>query len=257
MFATSIHHSFFSKLTMMVPVESQFKPISTKQELEQSRTISTQTIKADDETEDSDSFSEESDDSGDYTILFAVPEKPGKYKPKFFDKEGYDILSKMVNRLEKKQKKKKKKPKKRGSKASLKRSDPVGVSRGSVIEQESQTQQQQQLPQQSKAKEEVVVDIPMRLDLTKPPPPSGPVHEVNQHFKLCLDTLATRFGHLQPDDTPHVPAGGAAVDITQVTADASGRTTSAPTLTTQTVSRHACYSEQRHPRAKTSRRDDK
>ena len=114
----------------MDTVEQQFHPIGTKHEVPQSQEICTQTSPK--ETEASESSSEESDDSGDYAIMFPDEKAPGQFKPKFFDKEGYQILNMTAKCLEKKKKRQTKKQKKSKSVTQQKRAEPVGILRASV-----------------------------------------------------------------------------------------------------------------------------
>ena len=94
----------------------------------------------------------------------------------------------------------------------------------------------------------------MLLDLTQPPPPPGPIHEVNQNFKKWLQTLAEKFGHVQVEQmSSRLSSTVPAIQDPSV-ADTSGRTTSAPALTTETVSVPR-YSQLHHPRVQSKAKD--
>ena len=179
-----------SQLQKMKPVEEQFKRIGIKQDIEESQEIAPEKeqVKHED-SEEAESSSDDTEESGDYAIMFPDENVPGTFEPKFLDKEGFTILSLTANKLEKKRPKKKKQ-KKCQAKHSAERSRPLGVSRPTVVHQE--TEQAAQRP-------EVIVEIPMKLDLSRLPPPT-PIKEVNQNFKKWLSTLASKFGPLQPSE---------------------------------------------------------
>ena len=98
----------------MTSVEEQFKQLGLKQEIEESQDITTEQSKKDvreEERQDTESSSDDSEESGDYAIMFPDENVPGKFETKFFDKEGFTIMSLTAKKLEKKSKKKKKKQK--------------------------------------------------------------------------------------------------------------------------------------------------
>ena len=279
----------------MDPVEQQFKTIGSRWQIEQSQQLSVQEVaeaeEEEEETQDTESSSTESEGSGDYTIMFPDEQRPGRFEPKFFDREGFTILNMTASRLEKKCKpktRKKKKPKRQQGQyrepeheqvphvprrseqerwqhvqnlqarhqqarqeqemhqharvqAQGRRIDLVGVSRPSVVQQKMAK------------KQDIVVEIPMKLDLFRPPPPSE-IIDVNKNFKKWLDTLTAKFGHLHPegpDSATSQSAAAVAPEQPQV-ADVSGHTTSAPTLTTKTASTSKQYSQKQHPQAETA-----
>ena len=237
----------------MDPVEKQFPPIGKQQEIEQSQTV---TEVEPDKEESSESDSDpDSDDSGDYVIMLPDEDRPGRFKPKFFDKEGFTIITMTANRLEKKDKKKKKKSResKQKKRCGHQRAQPVGISSSTI----PQGQRQEHGQETGAAEcEDVIVKIPMKLDLSKLPPPPTPIREVNANFKKWLDNLAMKFGHLQTDAPSEARSAvrQQQVQVPVSAADPNGRTTSAPQLiasvSTQTAVTHR-YSEQCHVRTAT------
>ena len=95
----------------MPSIHEQFPPLGTVQTISQSQDVNKDSkkkeVKKDDYDDDNGEGKEETDDEDDVYILLFGPDASGKYEPRYFDKEGYNILDLTSKKLQIKKKEKK------------------------------------------------------------------------------------------------------------------------------------------------------
>ena len=140
-------------------------------------------------------------------MLLFGPNKNGKYEPRYFDEEGYNILDMTSKKLQ---------VKKKGKKY-------VRVKQDEAEEQKVLTSQE--------------IIIPFTLDVNKPPPPpSAPIHSA---YDWWVQKGASMFLHIQitapPPAVPATaPSASSSIQTPQTTAT-SEKSKSAPNVVQRDV----------------------
>ena len=139
-------------------------------------------------------------------MLLFGPDKNGKYEPRYFDEEGYNILDMTSKKLQVKKKGKK-----------------------SVCVKQDEAEQPAEEQKVSTSQE---IIIPFTLDVNKPPPlPSAPIHSA---YDWWVQKGASMFPHIQITAPPLVvpataPSASASIQTLQTTV-ASEKSKSAPNV---------------------------
>ena len=228
----------------MPPVEKQFIPLGDPTEMFQSQTrISADVVQEeDDDTEkvvDPEEFTpmdehnvvegdeESDDDEGEGTYVILVGGKwPGNFKPKLFDRNSYVTMNSIAEKFEKKQSDEKQDKKKvDGAKKSTEQSrrrPPISslgpVASPSVVPPVRRlpvppTHLTPTLPSSTQTSvksgsSDVLIQLPMKLDLSKPPPPiMTHVNTGYQQWLRCTVALFPQAAHQQAAAT-EISQGG-------------------------------------------------
>ena len=179
---------YCSKLQNLPSVPEQFPPIGTTQTVSQSQEVQTDDPKT---TEEGDN-----DNDGLYMLLFG-PDKNGKYKPCYFDEEGYKILDLTSKKLQ---------VKKKGEKSAH-------------VEKEDVAESGVGVPGEGHEGE---LMIPFTLDVNKPPPP--PSAPISTAYDWWVKKGTAMFPHIQisaPQPTVPTTAPSASASIQGAAAPAS------------------------------------
>ena len=153
----------------MTPIEEQFKPIGTSSTLPESQQ----------------EFEEVVDPTDDNLVILFATKQANTFKARFFDEEGFDILEKTAKRLEIK---------------------PSVTKFGIPVRKSEAAEPTAQPPTaaQTGSQEMQNIVIPMKLDLSKPPPPITPV---STKYKWWLQKGVSMFPDLVKLEVPTTTSG--------------------------------------------------